>query len=176
MGCVGYTNRLKSNGLSPRQKPSNPSHETKKPCRQSANTKASPKHSRIKQTLPSQRLRKLKDRRQTASGHKQSMLIPRPKFLQSLRGNPKTPSKHRIVSKASRKNRDLLRMEIFGGTYMRLRYSPCQPLRPEAIKLELSLFGWLRLFLRFLFFNLEKKVNGFFCVLAFAGEQSQFTA
>jgi hypothetical protein len=43
-------------------------------------------------------------------------------------------------SKGSRKNGFLFGMEIFGGTYMRPRYSPCDALRGGIEKANLRLF------------------------------------
>ena len=43
-------------------------------------------------------------------------------------------------SKANRKNKVLLRMEIFGGTYMRLRYSPCVTSKGNPEKLKMKRF------------------------------------
>jgi hypothetical protein len=44
------------------------------------------------------------------------------------------------TSNIVRKNMSLLRMEIFEGTYMRPRYSPCQFPRGQVNRAELGLF------------------------------------
>jgi hypothetical protein len=45
------------------------------------------------------------------------------------------------AAKSSRKSGLLLRMEIFAGTYMRLRFSPCQSSRDTSMKLKPSPFS-----------------------------------
>jgi hypothetical protein len=66
-----------------------------------------------------------------------------------------------------------LGMEIFGGTYMRPRYSPCQSFRGQPNVADLKLFKGLRLDLGFIILVYMIKKSGSFRINRFAAKQSK---
>lgn len=78
-----------------------------------------------------------------------------------------------IVRRLLEENPFLLRMEIFVGTYMRRRYSPCQSLRELPKKLKSCLFCVKGPYWGFLIPCLVKKCCVVFCLKRFETIQTK---
>ena len=84
-----------------------------------------------------------------------------------------SPKKCCKPSKYSRKKRLRLRMEIFGGTYMRLRYSPCHASRGKRNRGKMRAFWVLRLYLGFIILVMVTKNASFFQIQPFSSKRPQ---
>jgi hypothetical protein len=131
-------------------------------------TKASPKHpptdatplqcrlgfSKVGLEKKSQQLQKIKDDSAiTKNCSNLSSAVNR----QSFQLSPDKPQKPSRYAKDSRKSGLLLRMEIFVGTYMRPRYSPCQSLGDTSNKPKATVFWQTGHFITFKILFLAKK-------------------